>query len=310
MWRKTYCVLSVVALGSYFALGVDAQSQVGGIFFNEGWESGAATQSFNSSWFGNAQGPQFTVQNQIFGSGSWSIRHRLSAGMTGDDVAYATQHFGDSPATPVWPTGAGQHFYDLYVQYKVFYSTNWNTSPGGLVKGIEIGTQDERVHNEVCCNPGFANYIGVYPAFGQDWAVEMVNKEGPTANWILFRQNSSGYSSTNRFVMQTGRWYTIEVRRRLNDAGVDNGILQLWVDGTLLLDYRNVRFRVPSNGQFGTNFLYGTNLVMLSEYGPSDRDESVYYDDFKLSTTYIGGGLTSLPSPLAPSNVRVIRTGI
>ena len=304
--KQLQLIACTLTLAACLALAVDAQGPVSGVFFNEGWESGTMTQSFNSEWYGAAEGPQFSVQNQIFASGTRAIRHRLSAGMTGDDVAYATQHFGDARATPVHAAGAGQHFYDIYIQYKVHYSANWDTSPGGLVKGIEVATEDDRAHNEVCCNPGFANYLAVYPPFGNDWNIEVVNKQGPGPEWIAYRQNASGYNSSNRFVMQAGRWYTFEVRRRLNDAGVDNGILQMWVDGVLLINYTNVRHRVPRNGTFGTDFTYGTNLVMLSEYGPSNRDQSVYYDDFKLSTTYIGTGTTT-PPPGPPTNVRIVR---
>jgi hypothetical protein len=281
-------------------------AQVSGVFFHETWESGTITQSFNSSWYGAAAPPQFSASNAFAAGGTWSLRHRLSAGMTGDDVAYATQHFGDARATPVLAAGAGQHFYDIYVQYRVFYSSNWDTSPGGLTKALEIATEDDRAHPEVCCNPGFANYIATYPPFGNDWNIEVVNKQGPGNQWIAYRQNASGYSSSNIFRIQAGRWYTIEIRRRLNDAGVDNGILQMWIDGTLLINYSNVRFRVPWNGTYGANFNYGTNLVMISEYGPSNRDQSVYYDDFKLSTTYIGAG-GAVPAPRPPTNVRITR---
>ena len=282
------------------------QAQVSGVFFHETWESGTITQSFNSSWYGAAAPPQFSPSNQFAAGGTWSLRHRLSAGMTGDDVAYATQHFGDARGRPVLAAGAGQHFYDIYVQYRVFYSSNWDTSPGGLTKALEIATEDDRAHPEVCCNPGFANYIATYPPFGNDWNIEVVNKQGPGNQWIAYRQNASGYSSSNIFRIQAARWYTIEIRRRLNDAGVDNGILQMWIDGTLLINYSNVRFRVPWNGTYGANLNYGTNLVMISEYGPSNRDQSVYYDDFKLSTTYIGtaGGV---PAPRPPTNVRITR---
>jgi hypothetical protein len=307
MKRTLHLATCITALGLCATFVADAQGPVVGVFFNEGWESGSMTQSFNSAYYGSAAPPQFSVSTAFFApGGTSSLRHRLSAGMTGDDVAYATQHFGDATSTPRWSNGAGQHFYDLYVQYKVYYS-NWDTTQAGLTKGIELGTEDGMAHNEVCCNPGFANYMAVYPMFGQDWSLEVVNKQGPGPEWIGYRQNSSGYSSSNVFRMQNGRWYTVEVRRKLNDAGVDNGIISMWVDGVLIIHYTNVRLRVPRNGSFGTDFTYGTNWVMISEYGPSSRDESVYYDDFKLSTSYIGVGSTTAPPPAAPTNVRIIR---
>jgi len=302
--RRLQLSASIAVLALYAGIAVNAQNPVSGIFFTEGWESGTMTQSFNSSFYGSLAPPQFSVDSQIFGGGTRALRHRLSAGMTGDDVAYGTQHIGDARATPVLAAGRGQHFYDLYIQYKVFYSSNFNTTSVG--KTLEIGTEDDRAHGEICCNPGFANYMTVYPSINRNWNVEVVNKQGPNNEWKGYVQNASGYSPSNVYAMQTGRWYTMEVRRKLNDAGVDNGILQVWIDGTLVSDYSNVRFRVPWNGTYGVNMTYGTNWVMISDYMSADRDESVYYDDVKFSTTYIGVGSTSAP-PRPPTNVRIIR---
>ena len=57
--------IAVVAIA--FAVGtllVEAQTQVTGVFFNEGWESGSKAGSFNSNGFGDLVGSsQFLVQN-------------------------------------------------------------------------------------------------------------------------------------------------------------------------------------------------------------------------------------------------------
>ena len=283
-----------------------AQNPVSGVFFSEGWESGSASGTFNSSGYGTAMASQFSVQSQIRASGAWALRHLYPAGVQASGVQYATQHFGDSLAGPVYPAGAGQHFYDLYVQYKVYYSPNFDTTT--LTKQLIIGTQDDRRHDNACCNPWVSHYMTIYPEFeGRNWVGEANNKQAASGQWIGFGMNASGYSSSNVFGMQKGRWYTVEVRRRLNDSGVDNGIFQMWVDGVLISDHRNIRFRVPWNGTFGANMTYGTNFVMISDYGgPIAAEQSVYYDDIKMSTSYIGGGATTTP-PAPPTNVRIMR---
>lgn len=287
---------------------LDAQTTVTGVFFSEGWESGSSN-TFNSSGFGSISGSnQFLLQNTVIGSGAFALQHRLTSGLDPDSVHYATQHFGDAPSGPVWATGRGQHFYDLYVQYKIYYSPGFRFDTN--YKQLEIGTQDDLNQTGVCCNPWVANYLTIYVGSGGGQAAEVNNKGSSTPQWIGYHPNSSGYSGSNRFNLQSGRWYTIEVRRRLNDAGVDNGILQMWVDGLLIHDYRNVRFRVPRNGAYGANFTYGTNWVMISDYplqGVS-QNQSIYYDDMRFSTTYIGtsGGPGTTP-PAPPTNVRIVR---
>ncbi|MBM3770279.1 MAG: hypothetical protein FJW27_03150 [Acidimicrobiia bacterium] len=155
-----------------------------------------------------------------------------------------------------------------------------------------------------------AHYLTIYPPHPSLRGLlgEVNNKQAATGPWIGFSQNQSGYSQSNPLVIQTGRWYTVEVRRRLNDSGVDNGIFQLWIDGTLMSEYRNVRYRVPFDGTYGANFNYSTNFAMISNYPGStaSRDQSVYYDDFKLSTTYIGVGSSGPSAPAPPTNIRLI----
>lgn len=286
---------------------VHAQT-VSGVFFDEGWESGSSSATFNSSYYGSASGPQFLVQNLVRAAGAYALEHRLAAGTAGSSIQYATQHFGDSIAGPVHANGRGQHFTDLYIQYKAYYSSNFDIA--NVPKQLIIGTQDDRSHGNVCCNPWVAHYITVYAPFGnRDWNAEANNKQAASGQWVGFGQNASGYGPNNVFAIQLGRWYTYEVRRRLNDSGVDNGIFQMWVDGVLISDHRNVRYRTPWNGTYGSNFTYGTNFMMISDYmgNGASRNESIFFDDVKLSTSYIGARDTSTTPPAPPTNLRIIR---
>jgi hypothetical protein len=290
--------IAVVACVS-LASGVLVQAQ-GSIFFVEDWESGFG-RSFNSRYYGNTGGSQFQLQESVAAEGRSALEHRIPAGA---EIQYATQHFADAHQQPSWSARAGEHLMDLYVQYKVYYSPNWDISQ--IPKQLIIGTEDDRRHENACCNPWVANYLTIFPPFGtDDRNAEVNNKQAASGQWIVFRQNASGYGGSNRFGIRLGRWYTVEVRRRLNDMGADNGIFQMWIDGVLLFDYRNVRYRTPWNGTFGTTSSYGTNFVMISDYvggGRTTTTESVYYDDIKLSGSYIG--VSRLPSQ--PTNLRLI----
>ncbi len=297
------------AVATVAVMTTEAQTTVNGVFFTEGWESGSAAGSFNSAGFGNAAGldTQFFMQNGNAGSGNWALQHRLTAGQEPDSVAYATQHFGNAISGPVWPTGQGQHFFDVYVQYKVSYSPGFQFDAHGL-KMLELGTQDNNNQTGVCCNPWVANYTTLYLTANGGPALEGNNKGSATPQWIGYPQNAGGYSSGNPLRLQPGRWYTIEVRRRLNDAGADNGILQMWVDGVLIIDYQNARVRSPRNGAYGANYTYGTNWVMISDYPHFNvpQSQSVSYDDVKIRTTPIGAGVP-IPPPGAPGNLRFVR---
>jgi hypothetical protein len=295
---------SCVAVVALWVVLAGAQT---GVFFYETWDAGTLTGSFNSSFYGSLTGGQYTLQT-LTGSNGPALRHRLLAGTTPGDVDYATQHFGDAAAGPVLSSGAGQHFQDFHIQYRVYYSPGFDFHTN--YKQFIIGTQDDRRHDEACCNPWVAHYITIYAGSGGALLAEANNKQGASGQWIGLGANQNGYDGTNRFILQSGRWYTVEVRRRLNDAGADNGIYQMWVDGLLIADRRNLRLRVPWNGSFGSNYTYGTNFAMISDYPLQNvsREQSIYYDDVKFSGSPIGGGgSTTPPVPAPPTNVRVVR---
>ena len=282
-----------------------AQTPANGLFFNEGWESGNLAASFNSNSYGRlSESSQFQLDNTVAGrSGINALRHRLAGGTPVDGIDTGTQHFGDAVTGPIWATGAGQHFYDFYMQYRFYYSSGFDFGSGHYKQFI-VGTQDDRRHTETCCLPFAAHYITTLVEAGGVLQAEAYNKQSGAPRFDI-NPNTGGYSNSNPFRVQTGRWYTLEVRRRLNDPGVDNGIFQMWVDGQLIANYSSVRFRIPPNGAYGSNFTYGTNFAHLADYStyPVSRNQDIYYDNVKFSTAPIGL-TTGLPS--APTNLRII----
>jgi hypothetical protein len=253
-------------------------------FFDEDWENFQGG-TFNSDYYGNfAPSSQLRVQNEVVAGGTYAAEHLFPEG---SGPEYATQHFGDSLAGPVWSTGAGERYDDLYIQYKIRYSPGFDFARG--IKQLIIGTQDSRRHDNTCCNPWVSHYFFTIVTSEGVLGAERNHKYPPAGQWLGLYPNANGYGPSNLFYMQPGRWYTIEVRRRLNDAGVNNGIFEMWVDGELISDYPNVTWRVPWDGTYGDDFARGTNFVMISNHisDPSPREQSVYYDDFKISTSFI-----------------------
>lgn len=256
----------------------------GDVFFEEDWETYSG-DTFNSDWYGNfASSSQLRVQTGVVARGTHAAEHFFPSGSVAE---WATQHFGDSIAGPVWPEGAGSRYDDLYIQYKVRYSPGFVFGDG--IKQFIIGTQDSRRHDNTCCNPWVSHYFFTIVYSDGFFGAEGNNKFPPGGQWFDLHPNTSGYGPSNPFYMQRDRWYTVEVRRRLNDDGVDNGIFQMWVDGQLVSDYQTVRWRVAWNGTYGDDFAHGTNFAMISNYiaGSSPQNQSVYFDDVRMSTSFI-----------------------
>lgn len=292
-----------------FALStVSAQTPVSGLFFTESWDSGSVTATFNSRYYGNLSGSQFRLQTAIRRDGAYALEHQLPAGTSASAIQYATQHFADAVTGPVHAVGQGQHMMDFYIQFRIYYSPNFDLT--GKPKQFIIGTQDDQRHDATCCNPWVSHYLMFYPphpAFSGGWVAEANAKQATSGQFYPLYQNRNGYSGTNIFTTQTGRWYTVEVRRKLNDPGVRNGIFQMWIDHVLISEYTDVRYRVPFDGTFGSNMIYGTNFALISDYmsSGSSQTQSIFYDDVRFSTTRIGPPLTT-GAPTMPTRFRIL----
>ena len=156
-------------------------------------------------------------------------------------------------------------------------------------KQIIFGTQDSRRHENTCCNPWVSHYTTIKSWSTGYFSAEANNKQAASGQWVGLDPNINGYGPSNRYYITTGQWYTVEVRRRLNDAGQDNGIFEMWVNGAKITEYNNVRFRVPWDGTFGADYGYGTNFLMLSHYivNPAPQDQNMYWDDVRISGSFI-----------------------
>ena len=85
-------------------------------------------------------------------------------------------------------------------------------------------------------------------------------------------------------ILQTDRWYCIEIMLKANDAGRRNGEIKLWFDGVLKAHYKNMRFR-------DTNDLKINELDITAYVGgacTAPKDQKVWDDNLVLATQYIG----------------------
>ena len=95
---------------------------------------------------------------------------------------------------------------------------------------------------------------------------------------------------------ESGYWVLVESRAKLNTPGKNDGINQLWIDGRLECERRDLNFR-------GSYTKYGINAVFLETYWNkgSPVTQSRWYDNFVISTKPIG-------PVVCPANPIVIKT--
>ncbi len=94
-------------------------------------------------------------------------------------------------------------------------------------------------------------------------------------------------------------WYSVELMVRANTPGVRDGRVAAWIDGKLIADWQNVRFRDTESLKI--------NLVELGLGSPSNTDgaDRVWIDNLVIAKSYIGPMLRtgdSTPSPTADTS--------
>jgi hypothetical protein len=93
--------------------------------------------------------------------------------------------------------------------------------------------------------------------------------------------NMLGPKKDERTALERDRWYCLEHMIRVNDVGEPNGELAAWIDGTLYIHYKGLRWRTSAE-------------VRLKRFGigvyvhQARKDNTVWYDDVALSTGYVG----------------------
>jgi hypothetical protein len=93
-----------------------------------------------------------------------------------------------------------------------------------------------------------------------------------------------GWNQGRTGVLEKNRWYSVEQYVRLNTPGRADGVLRAWVDGELVFERDDLRYRdVPE--------LKIETLWMNVYHGgttPASQDMSLYIDNLVIAREYIG----------------------
>ena len=96
-------------------------------------------------------------------------------------------------------------------------------------------------------------------------------------NWMWQGQSKEGFLARNR-------WYCIEQRVKLNSLEWDDGIFQVWIDGRLAFNRRDVRYRYSDKlkiDRIWMNVFHGGTAL-------SPSNQHVFFDNVVVARSYIG----------------------
>ena len=188
--------------------------------------------------------------------------------------------FGDSPTGKV--VRKGQTFDDIYWRVYVKYQHGWaGGGPAKLSRATSIVSPRwaQAMISHVWSS---GEELTLDPATGirGDQVVTTRYNDFPNLRWL-------GNKPTSQFKLhrteEAGRWVCVEARAKLNTPGKKDGLNQLWIDGRLEAERKNLDWR-------GSYTEHGINAVFLETYwnDGSPVTQSRWIDNFVISTKPIG----------------------
>jgi len=237
-------------------------------------------------WYDDFNGPpkaytesQGTLDTgEAFGGTGRSMRCFYAKGSQG--VGNRKVFFGDSPVGKV--VNKGQHYEDVYWRIYVKHPYGWQGGgPAKLSRATSMasGKWAQAMIAHVWSS---GEALTLDPASGVrgDRVVTTKYNDFPNLRWLGNKPASQFKLSS---AAEAGRWVCVEARAKLNTPGKKDGLNQLWIDGRLEAERKNLDWR-------GSYTQHGINAVFLEAYWNqgSPVDQSRWIDNFVISTQPIG----------------------
>jgi hypothetical protein len=245
-------------------------------------------QSRLASYFEYVQdGGAFVRASGVGRDSSWGMRARwASAGTVSAGALHVA--FGRTPQAYFRPVDAGtQDYREIYWRHYVRRAPSWTGGGADKLSRATIFASGSSWAQALVAHvwsggPNTKDYVIIDPASGTDAAGAL--KTTTYNDFANFRWLGSDRSAVALFADSTaGRWYCVEARVRLNDAGQSNGVFELWIDGVLDAQRTGLNW-------VGAYSAYGINAVFLENYwnagAPGLRERA--FDNFIVGTQRIG----------------------
>lgn len=190
--------------------------------------------------------------------------------------------FGDSPTYNAKTVRKDRKFNEIYWRIYVKHQYGWTGAPAKMSRATSMVSSSWAQAMIAHVWSGAGSSLTLDPVCGVqgDNVVTRRYNDFERMKWLGNKPNS-------RFPIhasdESGYWILVESRAKLNTPGKSDGINQLWIDGNLECERRNLNFR-------GNYTEHGINAVFLEAYwnDGSPVSQSRWYDNFIISTEPIG----------------------
>lgn len=241
-----------------------------------------------AAYFERGEPTRFTRTAGVGVDGSYAMRAHFTPGLV--EAGNLKLAFGRTPSSYHDPVDAGTSDYrDIYWRVYLRHQAGWRGGGGNKFSRATVfsgADWSQAAFGHVWSTGPTDQFLALDPASGTDAAgILKTTRYNDFANmrWLGVQVGRTPIFDSQH----VGRWYCIEMRMKLNDAGASNGVFQLWIDGALEAQSTTLNW-------LGSYNAYGINAVFLENYwnGGSVQEQDRFFDNFVVSTQPIGCGST------------------
>ncbi len=160
---------------------------------------------------------------------------------------------------------------EYYLTYKVRFSEGFPFTKGGKLPGLS--------------SSGSEFTGGRIPPESGGWSARYMWRREGELELYLYHPDMKGPTGDRvalAFQCEPSIWYVLTQRVRVNDLGMSNGQIEVWIDGKRYLERDGLRLRGGESGLIDS-FLFSTFFGGASKDWAPDSDCSIQFDEFCVS---------------------------
>jgi len=206
--------------------------------------------------------------------------------------------FGDSPTYGNKTVRKGEKFDEIYWRIYVKHQPGWIGNPAKMSRATSLASSKwtQAMIAHVWSSGKYSLTLDPVCGVKDGKVVTTKYNDFPNMHWLGNRPISKFPIHSTE---ESGYWVCVESRVKLNTPGKKDGINQLWIDGRLECERKNLNLR-------GTYTKHGINAVFLEAYWNSGSPvtQSRWYDNFVVSTKPIGAVVCSANPMIVKTDYR------
>ncbi len=160
---------------------------------------------------------------------------------------------------------------EAVAEYRVRFDADFDWTNGGKLPGLTGGTS---------ATGGKPDPNGFSSRY-------MWRKDGNLVVYLYHSEQKGRFGDDlplgKQLLLPAGGWHTLKQHVKLNTAGKPDGVLQVWVDGKLLLDRHDLRWRLAGQDWGINHFLFSTFHGGSSDAYRPARTNHIDFDDFTVT---------------------------